>query len=546
MKTILPLLLLLVLSTNCGAPDPPLTLSQGSVNDDFHRSQIGKIHFMADWIAYDKFGADDFISTVDLSETTELNFRMYLDKTITAHLADLAPGLSVRELCDAGSFQLNFIVDGKLLYEYNLQTGAGSCDYKNETTVYGVPLRGEKEIDHWGRFLWVKFMKLGGGEAALAEGIHELKIEVRPYVDLGEVKTGPLIAAGNIRLSNKLREVTATEVAVQPISPTPRFSLAEAKPVPELIEAMNRKIALGQYEDVTSIVVLKEGKLLLEEYFNGADRATQHDTRSVGKSFAGTIAGIALKEGHLKSVAQPLTDYYQLDDFANPSTAKATTTIRQLLTMTTGFDGNDDAPASPGWEENMYPTKDWVRFTLDLPARADTGWSYFTAGVVLLGDILHQSVPGGLEAYAAEKLFTPLGIEDQRWQRTPTGVGNTAGGLAMSSLSLATYGQLYLDGGRDILPEGWAETSLSPLVARNDDKEGHYGYFFWHDTLEVNGTAYTTAYASGNGGNKVVVIPELELVVVITATAYGKPYAHRQAEEMLADYLVPAVLATAL
>ncbi len=539
------ILLLCCLFTACGTPEPTLILSQGTIDNDFHRAQIGKLHFMTDWITNDNFGADDFISTVDLSQTTEFNARMYLDKTLTAHLADLAPELSVRELCDAGSFQFNFIVDGESLYKYNLQTGAGSCDYKNETTIYGVPWRGAKELDHWGRFLWVKFMKLGGGEAALAEGIHELKIEVRPYVDLGAVRAGPIIALGNILISESRRKVAPKTVAVQPISPTPRFTSASSKPVPKLIEAMNRKIARGQYEDVTSVVVLKGGELLLEEYFNGADRTTLHDTRSVGKSFAGTVAGIALQEGHLQSVDQPLSDFYQLKDFAKPDPAKANTTLRQLLTMTAGFAGNDSDSESPGWEENMYPTKDWVRFALDLPARADTSWSYFTAGVVLLGDILHRSVPGGLETYAAEKLFTPLGISDQRWQRTPTGVGNTAGGLAMSALSLATYGQLYLDGGRDIIPAEWVQTSLSPLVARKDNKDGHYGYLFWHDEVEVGGKTYTTAYASGNGGNKVMVVPELELVIVITATAYGKPYAHRQAEEMVANYLVPAVLGTA-
>jgi len=538
--------LLLCLLTACGTPDMPPALNQGIIKDKFHRSQIGKIRFMTDWIDYDSFSADDFILMVDLSEAPELNCRIYLGKTLTAHLADLAPDLSVEQLCEAGSFQFHFIIDGKSLYRNNLQTGAGSCDYKNEATIYGVPLRGTEEVDHWGRFLWMKFMKLGGGEAALAKGSHELTIEIRPYVDTGGgVKTGPVIAEESIFVSNTALIADPSNVAVQAIAPTKRFPVTGTSPNFAPIEAMNRKISVGLYEDVTSVIVLRNGELVLEEYFNGADRATLHDTRSVGKSFAGTLTGIALKEGYLKNIDQPLTDFYPLSDFANPSPAKANTTIRQLLTMSAGFAANDADPASPGQEEKMYPTPDWVRFTLDLPARTSTDWSYATAGPVLLGDILHRSVPGGLEAYAAEKLFKPIGIADQRWQQTPTGVGNTAGSLAMTSLSLATYGQLYLDGGRDILPSGWAETSLSPLTARNDVKNGHYGYLFWHDTLDINGRSYTTAYASGNGGNKVTIIPELELVIVITATAYGKPYAHRQAEEMVAEYLVPAVASRA-
>jgi CubicO group peptidase (beta-lactamase class C family) len=534
---------LLLLCFACGEPAPELTLNEGEIYDENHRANIGKIAFMTDWISYDDFDEADHLTKVDLNTTTEFNGRMYLDKTITSHLHDLAPTLSVRELCAAGSFQFTFLVDEEPIYVYNLQTGAGSCDYKNEETVFGIPLRGAEEQDHWGRFLWMKFMKLGGGEAALSDGNHLLEVVVRPYLDIGGIITGPVIAKGNVYVNSTEREVDPKAVLVQTIAPTDRFDLAADALGPDRIEAMNRKIVSGQFEDITSVVVLKNGTLLLEEYFNGTDRTSIHDTRSVGKSFAGTLLGQAIKDGHIKSIDQPLSDFYDFGEFEHPSPYKATTTLRQLLTMTAGFAGNDSDPDSPGQEEKMYPTKDWVRFTLNLPAREKADWQYFSAGVVVLGDIVHRAVPGGLEAYAKEQLFTPLGITDQQWQHTPTGVGNTAGSLQMSSLSLATYGQLYLDGGRDLLPIDWAAESLSPLVAREDDKGGHYGYLFWHDVLTVNGQAHKAISAIGNGGNRVMVVPELEVVIVITATAYGKPYAHQQTEEMVEAYLLEAVLA---
>jgi len=533
---------LLLLCFACGEPAPELSLNEGEIYDDNHRANIGKIAFMTDWISYDDFDEADHLTRVDLNTTTELNGRMYLGRTIISHLHDLGPALSVRELCAAGSFQFTFLVDGAPIYVYNLQTGAGSCEYKNEETVFGIPLRGAEEQDHWGRFLWMRFMKLGGGEAALNDGNHLLEIVARPYLDTGEVITGPVIAKGSIRVNSTEREVDPKAVAVQTIAPTDRFEIVADALGPGRVEAMNRKIVTGQFEDITSVVVLKNGALVLEEYFNGTDRASIHDTRSVGKSFAGTLLGQAIEDGYIKSIDQPLSDFYDLSDFDHPSTFKATTTLRQLLTMTAGFSGNDADSNSPGQEENMYPTDDWVRFTLNLPAREKTDWQYFTAGVVVLGDVVHRAVPGGLEAYAQEQLFTPLGITDQQWQRTPTGVGNTAGGLQMSSLSLAAYGQLYLDGGRELLPTGWVAESLSPLIARNDEKGGHYGYLFWHDVITVNGDTYPVAYASGNGGNKVMMIPKLEVVIVITATAYGKPYAHQQAEEMVEAYLLEAVL----
>lgn len=538
---LLPLLLLLTACTE-QSPTRVLELSRGEITDEFHQSQIGNIQFFNDWIGYDDFSPEDFLTTINLSEDHEFNARMFLDRTITSYLHDLAPDMTVEELCEAGSFQFTFLVDEEETYVYNLQTGAGSCDYKNEATVLGIPWFGAEEQDHWGRFLWVKFMKLGGGEAALNEGVHDLKLEIRPYIERDGLKTGPVIASGSIRTVASLPDVSPEQAMVQPIALTDRFPVS-LKPVNgDKLEAMNRKIARGQFADITSIIALKNGELILEEYFNEADRTTLHDSRSVGKSFAGAITGIALKDGHLKHIDQPVSDFYNLNEFDKPSALKAGTTLRQLLTMTSGFDGNDSAPDSPGQEDRMYPTKDWVKFTLDLPARTDTTWSYSSAATVLLGDILHRSVPEGLEKYAAKKLFTPLGITDQVWQRTPTGVGSTAGSLRMSSLSLAAFGQLYLDGGRDILPAKWTETSLQPLVERTDDKQGHYGYLFWHDTVEVNGKTYSYAHASGNGGNKVIILKKLGLVVVITATAYNKPFAHWQVEKILAEHILPAVL----
>ena len=113
--------------------------------------------------------------------------------------------------------------------------------------------------------------------------------------------------------------------------------------------------------------------------------------------------------------------------------------------MSSGFDGNDEDDSSIGNEENMYPTEDWVKFTLDLPYQDSlkNKWHYFTAGVVLLGDILNKSVPNGLEKYAENKLFKPLEIKNYKWQYTPQNVPNTAGGIQMNALDFAKYGRSY-------------------------------------------------------------------------------------------------------
>ena len=141
------------------------------------------------------------------------------------------------------------------------------------------------------------------------------------------------------------------------------------------------------------------------------------------------MTGIAIKEGHLKNTQQQLFDFYDVSTFENFEATKEAICIEDLLTMTSGLEAFDFDPDSPGQEENMYPTKDWVKFGLDLPMDKNlepgNDWRYFSAGTVLLGDIIHNNVPGGLEQYTDEKLFSPLGIKKYKWQYTPTGVANT-------------------------------------------------------------------------------------------------------------------------
>ena len=265
---------------------------------------------------------------------------------------------------------------------------------------------------------------LRGGEDALTDGTHQFKLEMRPYINLGEeVKVGDLIAQGEIKLIIKTPVLTREEIAIQPMKPNSGWEISKASLDSPKIEEMNRLIALNKLKEITSVVVIKDGKLLLEEYFNKADRSTLHDTRSVGKSFTSTMMGIAIGEGYIKDENQALNRFYDLKQFANYSPKKDSIKIKDLLRMSSAFNGSDASVDSPGNEEYMYPTDNWVKFGLDLGMddKKVNGkqWDYFTVGVVLLGDVLNKSVPESLEKYADKKLFTPLGIKNYKWQYTP-------------------------------------------------------------------------------------------------------------------------------
>lgn len=238
-----------------------------------------------------------------------------------------------------------------------------------------------------------------------------------------------------------------------------------------------------------------------------------------------------------------------IKSYDNYSAMKEKVTLKSLLTMSSGFNGADRVPDSGGNEENMYPTSDWVKFTLDLPMDKNKilgeNWDYLTAGVVVLGDILNKSVPNGLQKYAEERLFKPLAISEYKWQYTPTNVPNTAGGFQMNALNNARWGQLYIDkgiyGNKQVLPKKWAEESLNKQIQLPEHDNEFYGYLFWNKQLQVNNEKIEFYYASGNGGNKIVIQKELGIVIILTASAYNQPYMHHQADEIIKEYLLPSI-----
>jgi CubicO group peptidase (beta-lactamase class C family) len=411
-----------------------------------------------------------------------------------------------------------------------------------------MPLTSTTGEDFWSVYLFDRF-KNNGGQKALTVGTHHFKIEIRPYLKIdekSEVKIGNLIADGSIDLIIKPTKISAKEIDIQPIMQNTDWGISSEKYDKKLIRELNKNIAENNFKEITSIVVIKNGKLLIEEYFNKAERNTLHDTRSVGKSFASALTGIAIKEGFLKSENQTLSEFYDLSKFQNYTSKKDSISIKNLLTMRSVFEGDDSDEKSAGNEENMYPTEDWVKFTLDLPINKNKqSWVYFTAGVVLLGDILNKSVPEGLEKYADKKLFQPLNIKNYQWQYTPQKVANTAGGLQMTALDYAKFGQLYQQKGRwknqQILDAYWVEKTFTKRVSIPERANEFYGFLFWNKTFQINGKPYETFYCAGNGGSKIYIFKDLPITIVITAKAYNRPYGHLQVDKMMEDYILKAI-----
>lgn len=327
------------------------------------------------------------------------------------------------------------------------------------------------------------------------------------------------------------------------------------------ISAMDAAVRAGDFKQVTSILVSRQGRITYESYFDAGGAEERRNTRSVTKTVTAMLVGAAIQAGRLPGVQARVMSYFaNMEPFANPDPRKRAITVEDFLTMSSLLECSDENEYSRGNEERMYLVEDWVRFTLDLPVKGFPDWmpkpeaspygrafSYCTAGVSTLGALLERATGESLDNFAHRSLFAPLGISGERWAHSPTGFAQGGGGLMLRSRDLLALGQLLLDhgrrDGRQILSQAWVTAMMTPHV-RIDDERGDYGYLLWLPTFKVQGRSINAAGMYGNGGNKVVIIPALQMVIVITTTNYGVAHSHALSERLITDYILPAALAT--
>ena len=321
-----------------------------------------------------------------------------------------------------------------------------------------------------------------------------------------------------------------------------------------LLLQVDSLIKAGDFERISSIAIVHGGQLVFERYYGDNEIKTLHNTRSVTKTITGTLIGSLIQQGKLASEQELAAPYSKGEATLYPDPRKNATTIEDLLTMSSMVECDDWNQWSRGNEERMYLVEDWHQFYWDLPIKGFPAWttkpedalygrsfSYCTAGVVVLGDVIN-TITGSLEEFAEASLFSKLGITNYQWQMTPTGVPMTGGGLGLRSRDLLKIGQLYLnDGewnGEQIISPDWVKKSTTPH-ARIEFGPGYdYGYLWW--ITEFGGErAY---YMTGTGGNKVAVFPDLDVVAVVTSTYFnGGMNAHAQSERILGEFIVPSM-----
>ncbi len=291
----------------------------------------------------------------------------------------------------------------------------------------------------------------------------------------------------------------------------------------ELMESILDQSLVG----VESVLIARGGTLLVEEYFYGFDRNHPHQLRSVTKSVASLLIGIALEKGVLASVDTPIAELFPAQaDKQEWSDLKRSMQLKHLLTMTSGLEG-DDWKDDFALERAVQRSSDWVDHALTRPMVAVPGehFAYSGGSLMILSGALHSVAGMSVQRFAARNLFEPLGINNVRWHTSPKGIPYFSAGLRITPRALAKIGQLCLDGGRwqdkQIVPAAWvAESTRGQLPVPGTGLD--YGYLWWSTSVELsNSKSVATFMGLGIGGQHLFVVPERLLVVVITSGNYA-------------------------
>lgn len=319
---------------------------------------------------------------------------------------------------------------------------------------------------------------------------------------------------------------------------------------PEKIEALVRDVRSGGYDSLHGALLVKDGNLVLEEYFHGYNALLTHDVASVTKSVSSILIGIAIERGAIAGTDQSLAALLPAyADLINVDPAKRDLTLWHILTMTSGFQ----------WDEETYPygdprndsermkySPDPVRFVLERPIVHQPGtlFQYSGANSMLLSAIIKSKTGMHADALAEKYLFEPLGVSSYKWGRYANGLTDTDGGLSLRARDMAKIGTLFLSGGKwngeQVISQSWVEESTAAYVAATAGAE--YGYQWWRTSIPVGLRRVDTYFASGFGGQQINVLPGLGLVVVFTNELTPGSGNATQNLALLNEYILPAAL----
>lgn len=283
---------------------------------------------------------------------------------------------------------------------------------------------------------------------------------------------------------------------------------------------------------VQSLVIQKEGEIIYEEYRGSIDGSDPTNIKSASKSVLSLLVGIAIDKGFLEGVDQTVGEFFPEYFEQNPDSAKASITIKDLLTMRSGLE------TTSFYNYGRWVTSNnWIEFTLDQPFVEEPGGQmvYSTGTSHLLSVILTKATGMSTRVFANEYLFEPLDIRIGGWDRDPQGYYMGGNNLAVSPLDLLKIGRLMMNvgdyNGQEIVSKDWVLESVQ-VYTRSNYNPYNYGYMWWRRPVGK----YQLFFAWGNGGQYIMMLPELDTVISITSDL-GRSNGSRRYQDRIFDFL---------
>ncbi|MBI9107939.1 MAG: serine hydrolase [Spirochaetales bacterium] len=316
----------------------------------------------------------------------------------------------------------------------------------------------------------------------------------------------------------------------------------DAESINDLIE----KFKNGYFGKQNSLLIMKDGKLVVEQYFRGWSREENQSMYSVSKSFTSLLLGDALAKGFIDSVNDPISKY--LPEYTSILAGeKEKITIKDLLTMSAGLDWDE-------WSTSCYDSNnirnretssvDSVEFTLSLPLVNEIGevFTYSSGYVTVIGEIIKNATgAASLADFAGQSSLLKLCLKNAYWFEQVDGRQDAGAGLKLRPLDMAKIGQIVLDKGiwndQRIIDEAWIRESTTTHILTNSNIWGEYGYYWWSKYYNVNGKKYRAVAACGGGGQHIIIIEDLNLVVVTTAENFGR---RKYDDAIMSKFIIPA------
>lgn len=300
----------------------------------------------------------------------------------------------------------------------------------------------------------------------------------------------------------------------------------------------------GLLEDLHAVVIAQRSQITFEKYFAGPDESwgqplgnvqfspdTLHDLRSVTKSITSLLYGIALAEGKVPAPDTPLLNAFpQYADLAKDP-RRAAWTVAKPLNMSMGTEWNEQLPYTDprNSEIMMENAEDRYRFILDRPIIEEPGqrWHYNGGCTALIGYLIAQGTGKSIDTYAKEKLFDPLGISECVWMRGKDNVPSPASGLRLSPYALTRIGQLVLAEGNwddtQIIPKQWLESCTVPHGHTPFGAQYSQFWYLTQNYVPAKQRPVQVMSANGNGGQRLFILPDLDLTVTVLCGSYNRP-----------------------